>query len=93
MCVSCSGALRGAIGRFGELRVCGLSVVATTCTLVAVGRDGKALGRALLWSDVRAAEEATRVQQMVETDAGVLDVTCRCRCRRCCYCDSHVDRC
>lgn len=41
--------------------IIGLSFVTTTCTLVPCAADGTPLRSALLWSDVRAAEQADRV--------------------------------
>ena len=41
--------------------IVGISADATTCTLVPMSRDGHALRRALLWMDVRAADQARRV--------------------------------
>ena len=41
--------------------IVGLSADATTCTLIPMRKDGQSLGRALLWMDVRAAEQTTRI--------------------------------
>ena len=41
----------------------GICVDATTCTLVPLGPDGRHLRPALLWMDVRAAEQAQRICQ------------------------------
>lgn len=41
--------------------IIGVSADATTCTLVPLGADGKELGRAILWMDVRAAKQAERI--------------------------------
>ena len=43
--------------------IIGLSLDATTCTLVALGPDGQQLRPALLWMDVRAADQANRIFQ------------------------------
>ena len=43
--------------------IAGISVDATTCTLVPLGSDGKHLSPALLWMDVRAADQARRIFQ------------------------------
>ena len=43
--------------------VAGISAVATTCTLVPLGTDGRHVRPALLWMDVRAAQQAERVSQ------------------------------
>ena len=42
-------------------RIKALSFVTTTCTLLPVGADGQPLCPALLWSDVRATEQADRI--------------------------------
>jgi ribulokinase len=41
----------------------GICADATTCTLLPVTADGRALRRALLWMDVRATEQAARIFQ------------------------------
>ena len=41
--------------------IVGLSADATTCTLIPMRKDGQSLGRALLWMDVRAAEQAAQI--------------------------------
>lgn len=41
--------------------IAGISADATTCTLVPMTADGRALRRALLWMDVRAADQAARI--------------------------------
>lgn len=41
--------------------IIGVSADATTCTLVPLGDDGKELGKAVLWMDVRAAKQAERI--------------------------------
>ena len=43
--------------------IAGISVDATTCTLVPLGSDGMYLSPALLWMDVRAADQAQRIFQ------------------------------
>lgn len=43
--------------------IAGISVDATTCTLVPLGSEGKHLSPALLWMDVRAADQAQRIFQ------------------------------
>jgi ribulokinase len=43
--------------------IVGLSLDATTCTLVPLGADGRQLRPALLWMDVRAADQANRIFQ------------------------------
>lgn len=41
--------------------VIALTFATTTCTLLPIDKDGRSLGRALLWSDVRAATQAERI--------------------------------
>jgi ribulokinase len=41
--------------------IAGISADATTCTLVPLDAAGQPLGRALLWMDVRAAQQARRI--------------------------------
>lgn len=41
--------------------IAGISADATTCTLIPMRKDGQSLGNALLWMDVRAAEEAAQI--------------------------------
>ena len=41
--------------------IAGISVDATTCTLVPLDSDGRHLSPALLWMDVRAADQAQRI--------------------------------
>ena len=41
--------------------IAGVSVDATTCTLMPMDVEGRELGRALLWMDVRAAAQAQRI--------------------------------
>jgi FGGY-family pentulose kinase len=43
--------------------VAGISADATTCTLIPLRANGEALRRALLWMDVRATDQATRIFQ------------------------------
>ncbi len=56
-------AVRECIARSGvsPAAVAGVSADATTCTLVPLDATGHPLGRALLWMDVRAAEQAQRI--------------------------------
>ena len=44
--------------------VVGICLDATTCTLLPLGSDGQHLRPALLWMDVRAAEQAERIYQI-----------------------------
>ena len=44
-------------------QILAISADATTCTLIPMRADGQELGRALLWMDVRAAEQAERIFQ------------------------------
>jgi len=41
--------------------IAAISADATTCTLIPMRKDGQSLGNALLWMDVRAAEEAAGI--------------------------------
>ena len=58
-------AVRGAIERGGvsPADIAGISTDATTCTVVALDRDNRVLRPALLWMDVRASDQARRVQE------------------------------
>ena len=44
-----------------QAHVIALTFATTTCTLLSIGKDGLPLGRALLWSDVRATAQAERI--------------------------------
>jgi FGGY-family pentulose kinase len=57
-------AVRGAMQAAGVAaeRVAGISVDATSATVLAVDGNGEHLGPAIMWMDVRAAEEADRIR-------------------------------
>ncbi|MCB0184545.1 MAG: xylulose kinase, partial [Caldilineaceae bacterium] len=57
------GAVRDCVEKapINPTEILAISADATTCTLIPMRADGQALGRALLWMDVRAAEEAARI--------------------------------
>ena len=44
-------------------RICGVSVCATSSTVVVIGSDDKPLEDAILWMDVRAIDEARQINQ------------------------------
>lgn len=58
-------AVRGAMQESGVApeEIAGLSTDATTCTVVAMDRQDRVLRPALLWMDVRASDQAQRVQE------------------------------
>lgn len=59
------GATREAMEKSGVApeEIAGLSLDATTCTVVAVDRQDRILRPAIMWMDVRAADEARRLQE------------------------------
>ncbi len=58
-------AVRGAVERSGVSpeEIAGVSTDATTCTVVALDRQNRVMRPALLWMDVRASDQARRVQE------------------------------
>jgi FGGY-family pentulose kinase len=58
-------ATRGALERSGvpAAEIAGISVDATAATVVAADADGRHLRPAIMWMDVRAADQARRVQE------------------------------
>ncbi len=58
-------AVRGAVEQSGVSpdEIAGISTDATTCTVVALDRQNRVLRPALLWMDVRASDQAVRVQE------------------------------
>ena len=58
-------AVRGAMEKSGisPEEVAGIATDATTCTVVAMDRQNRAMRPALLWMDVRASDQARRVQE------------------------------
>jgi ribulokinase len=50
-------------GEISPEKIAGLSVDATTCTVVALDRRERVLRPAIMWMDVRAVDQAVRVQQ------------------------------
>ncbi len=58
------GAVKGALKESGIApeEIAGLSTDATTCTVVAMDRQNKVLRPALLWMDVRASDQAEKVE-------------------------------
>ncbi|HEV8044358.1 MAG TPA: FGGY family carbohydrate kinase, partial [Rubrobacter sp.] len=50
-------------GHVSSEEIAGLSVDATTCTVVAVDKKDKVLRPAIMWMDVRAVDQAIRVQE------------------------------
>ena len=58
-------ATRGALERSGvpAAQIAGISVDATASTVVAADADGRHLRPAIMWMDVRAADQARRVQE------------------------------
>lgn len=59
------GAVRAAVAATGDRAdvILGISVAATSCTVVATDADGAPLRPAIIWMDVRAADEARRVAE------------------------------
>ncbi|MEZ4614665.1 MAG: FGGY family carbohydrate kinase [Caldilineaceae bacterium] len=57
------GAVRAVVAEaaIDPRQLIGISADATTCTLVPMRANGEEIGRALLWMDVRAAEQAERI--------------------------------
>lgn len=57
------GAVRGAVASAGDRAdaILGLSVAATSCTVVATDADGAPLRPSIIWMDVRAGEEARAI--------------------------------
>lgn len=49
------------VAHVSPAEIIGLSADATTCTMVPLGKNGQVQGRALLWMDVRATDQAARV--------------------------------
>ncbi len=58
-------AVRGAVAASGVGRdaIRGISVDATTCTLVAVDDAGRPMRPAIMWMDVRASDQAARISE------------------------------
>ena len=50
-------------GNVASEEIAGLSVDATTCTVVALDRQDRVLRPAIMWMDVRAVDQAVRVQE------------------------------
>ncbi|MGZ4388285.1 MAG: FGGY-family carbohydrate kinase [Gaiellaceae bacterium] len=59
------GAVRAAVASAGDRAdaILGLSVAATSCTVVATDADGSPLRPSIIWMDVRAGEEARRIAE------------------------------
>lgn len=59
------GAVRRAVASAGDRAdpILGLSVAATSCTVVATDADGAALRPSIIWMDVRAGEEARAIAE------------------------------
>ena len=59
------GAVRGAVEKSGVSpeEIAGISSDATTCTVVAMDGQNRVMRPALLWMDVRASEQARKVQE------------------------------
>lgn len=59
------GAVRSAVAAAGHRAdaILGLSVAATSCTVVALDADGSPLRPAIIWMDVRASEEARQIAE------------------------------